>query len=76
VLDLSQARPFQGVVPVAFRETEDAQAKIREAEAAVRFMKFAEQLKGVQDPIRQALGSCVVIPHMLANRIEVWLWWC
>lgn len=48
-------------MPVAFKETEDAQAKIREAEAAVRFMKFAEQLKGVQDPIRQALGSYVAL---------------
>eukprot|EP00035_Acanthoeca_spectabilis_P004839 m.107332 g.107332 ORF g.107332 m.107332 type:complete len:1266 (-) comp12746_c0_seq1:41-3838(-) len=57
VLDLSQARPFQGIVPVAFKENEDAKAKIREAEQAVRFMKFADQLKTVEDPVRQALGG-------------------
>lgn len=57
VLDLAQAMPFQGVVPPAYKEGDDLEAKIREAREGVAYMNFSEQIQKISDGQRRELGK-------------------
>lgn len=68
VLDLTQAMPFQGRPPAVVKDGEDREKIVKQAELSVKFMRYADHLKALQDPYRQDLGNSAAT--MTQNRIS------